>query len=219
MHYLDRTRVVIPPCLATPPAGWTYGDIRGPQKAEIRDALLAMQEHRCAYCERRTGTDQSYDGHIEHFRDQTGNKQLSLTWNNLFWSCNDERTCGKHKDKCRYQQGPKRQYDSAILIDPSAEDPEQYLSFVSDGTVVPRVALNDALRGRAEETIRVFQLNESAFLTRSRQDAIRPYIGMVDSLLELGVDALRKFIGTQLGPVTAAPFGTAIKQFLTSVTP
>src|SRR5437870_1903328 len=99
MHALNRDTVPIPACLAAPPAGRSYADLHGHEKEEIRAHLLDIQKHRCAYCERRTGHERD-DGHIEHFRKQVGHIHLVLAWTTMFWSCNDEKTCGKHKDKC-----------------------------------------------------------------------------------------------------------------------
>ncbi len=215
MHFLDRDLVDVPACLVAP-KGRSFHSLDGKEKAQIRGALLALQKHRCAYCERRTGDHQLFDGHVEHFRDQSGHEHLTMDWGNLFWSCNDERTCGKHKDKCRGMEGPRRCFDPADLIDPAADDPELFLLFVSDGTVAPRGDLDEVGRRRANETIRVFQLNESAYLTRARQDALRPYVGMVSTLIALGPERFREFIASELKNAAEAPFCTAINHFLAS---
>jgi len=215
VHYLDRGLVDVPACLVAP-EGRVFKELDGREKAQIRAALLDLQNHRCAYCERRTGNNQLYDGHIEHFRDQSGHDQLTMNWNNLFWSCNDERTCGKHKDKCRGMQGPRCRFEPADLIDPAADDPETYLLFVADGSVSPRWDLDDGARRRAKETIRIFQLNESAYLTRARQDALRPYIAMVNTLIALSPELFRNYVASEVQSASEAPFGTAIKHFLTS---
>ncbi len=218
MHFLDRSQVPVPECLVAPEAGRTYEHLRGSETAQIRTELLKLQLNRCAYCERRTG-DQPEDGHIEHFRDQSGHKGQTLDWSNMFWSCKDERTCGKHKDKCRKFQGVKQRFDPSDLIDPSRDDPDGFLLFVSDGTVTPRSDLDEANLRRANETIRVFQLNESALLTRARHDAIKPYVNMITTLLAFGPEILRRFVSSELEDTASTPFSTSIKHFLLSVTP
>ena len=215
MHFLDRNQVSTPACLFNPPDGRTYSHLRGAETEEIRRELLALQGQRCAYCERRTG-DQRDHGHIEHFRDQSGHDHLTLDWNNMFWSCNDEQTCGKHKDKCCKVEGPRRRFEPADLIDPAVDDPETYLLFVSDGTVAPRSELDDDARRRALETIRVFHLNDSAYLTRAREDALRPFTRSVNALIALGAEPFRQYIASELQIASEVPFGTAIKHFLTS---
>src|SRR6516225_8488218 len=143
MHRLDRNTVSIPSCLASPPAGRCYDDLHGNEKEEIRSRLLDLQKHRCAYCERRTGEERD-DGHIEHFRNQAGRPELSLAWTNIFWSCNDEKTCGKHKDKCNRMSGPRVVFDPNDLIDPCGDDPTDFLFFVVDGTVRARDGIDAA---------------------------------------------------------------------------
>lgn len=219
MHFLDRSLVDVPECLVAPAVDRVYEDLTGGEKGQIRQALLDLQHYRCAYCERRTGDHRSYDGHIEHFRDQADHGSHTLDWDNLFWSCRDERTCGKHKDKCRKQAGSQRFFDHAVLIDPSRDEPDDYLIFVSDGTVAPRSNLAEGANERAAETIRVFQLNESAYLSRARHDAIRPYLSAVTTLTTFGPEILHAYVKRELQQAENAPFGTAIRHFLNSVTP
>lgn len=214
MHFFDRNQVSTPACLINPPDGRTYSNLRGAETEEIRLKLLALQVQRCAYCERRTGHERAH-GHIEHFRDQSRHHHLTLDWSNMFWSCNDERTCGKHKDKCCKEEGPQRRFEPDDLINPAIDDPETYLLFVADGTVAPRTGLDDEARLRAIETIRVFNLDESAYLTRCREDALKPYIRRVDEMIELGPERFRQFIESEVQIASEEPFGTAIKHFLT----
>jgi uncharacterized protein (TIGR02646 family) len=218
MHHLDRAGVPVPACLADPPEGWTYADLRGADKSEIRDALLAMQAQRCAYCERRTGDDGRVHGHIEHLWPRSKFPDRSLDWDNMFWSCMDERTCGKFKDNCKWSDG-RLKFNPADIIDPAQDDPEEYLLFVSDGTVTPRPGLEPAKRRRAEETIRVFQLNESAYLAKSRHDAIQPYLSAVTMLAELNPAVLSAYVAREIAQVSPRPHSTAIRHFLSSVAP
>jgi uncharacterized protein (TIGR02646 family) len=218
MHRLDRTTVLTPPCLVAPAAGIEFDDLNGAQKAEIRGRLLDLQLHRCAYCERRTGEERD-EGHIEHFRSQSAHPALAVEWSNMFWSCNDEKTCGKHKDKCNRAVGPKAAFDHNDLIDPSVEDPTNFLFFVVDGTVRPRDGLGAGDVRRAQETLRVFRLSDSAFLRKSREDAVRPYVGAVDSLLSAGRNVVERFLQTEVARIDSAPFATVIRQYLEGILP
>lgn len=219
MHRLEKNCVATPLCVAGPPLDAEYGDLTSTQRAEIRAALLTVQGHRCAYCERRTGDHRKYDGHIEHFHRQTDRPDLALSWDNLYWSCNDERTCGKHKDRCIGESGDQRRFDTADVVNPGLDDPEEYLHFVSDGEVVPRNEIQGTARRRAEETIRVFQLNESAYLKRSRQDAVRPFLGAIEILLDSEPEILERYVRKELARSFDAPHSTAIKHLLASVIP
>ena len=215
MQKLDRDRIPVPSCLVAPEEGWSYGDLGGQDKAEIRAALVAIQRECCAYCERRTGTGPK-DGHIEHFRKQASNPTLRLAWSNLFWSCLDEHTCGKHKDKCDRPvgSGPQAKFDIDDLIDPSVQDPHDFLIFLIDGTIRPREGLSLADERRALETIRVFQLADSPFLRKSREDAAKPYVAAVDSLLQAGLDTLKRYLQSIQADIDSAPFSSAIRQHL-----
>jgi uncharacterized protein (TIGR02646 family) len=218
MHAFDRNAVAVPPCLVAPLTGRCYDDLRGDEKEEIRARLLDLQKHRCAYCERRTGEERD-DGHIEHFRNQAGCPALSLAWANMFWSCNDEKTCGKHKDKCGRQSGPRSAFDPNDLIDPCEEDPNNFLLFVVDGTVRPRDGLDEVKEQRARETLRVFQLANSAYLRRSREDAVKPYVGAVDSLLSAGPQLLVQYVQSEIAKIDSAPFAATIRQYLEGILP
>lgn len=217
MHRLNRGTVVMPACLTPTVPRRRFASLRGPEKAEVRDALLALQKQCCAYCERRTGAA-SDDGHIEHFRNQAGHEHLETDWDNLFWSCNDEKTCGKHKDKCDmpHSPGPQRAFQSADIIKPCTDDPEHFMMFVSDGTITPRSGLSATEERRYIETVRVFQLADSPFLRESRKDAVKPYIGALDTLRQAGPELLRNYITSELATLDSAPFATAIRHFLDS---
>lgn len=215
MHKLNRNSVCKPSCLESPPPDKVYADLRGHEKEEIRDCLLTMQSHRCSYCERRTGKEK-HEGHIEHFRKQCNHRGLVLDWENLFWSCVDINCCGKHKDDCDivHGTGTKRRYEDDHILNPSTDDPEEYLVFLDDGTVRVRDGLLPENELRAKETLRVFNLDSSSFLRSSREDAIRPYKSTIDSLLTLGVDVVTKYVREQLPRIEKAPFCTAIKHYL-----
>jgi|GEM_PF-880690 len=211
MQRLNRESVPKPTCLEKDNAGRRYSDLRKEEKSEIRTRLLEMQHQRCAYCERRTGT-QNTDGHIEHFRKQADHPEHELDWSNLFWSCVDESTCGKHKDKCDRPigTGPQATFVFEDIINPCEDDPSDFLLFVSDGTVRPREELPAAIGKKARETLRVFQLADSAFLQRCRHDAVRPYFGIISTLLKTSPELLVEYARNELEKIERAPFATAV---------
>ena len=217
MHKLNRNAVPAPACITPHDPARRYNNLHGPQKAEIRTALIAIQRERCAYCERRTGMAND-DGHIEHFQNQAGHEHLETDWTNLFWSCNDEKTCGKHKDKCDMPQspGPQRSFNLADIIKPCTDDPEHFMRFISDGTVTPRDNLNAQELHRYQETVRVFQIADSPYLRKAREDAVHPYIGALDSLRAAGPEYFQQYITGEIARLEAAPFATAIRHFLQS---
>lgn len=212
MRKIDRTAVPVPECLENIPDDWTYSDFRGPQKEQIRQALQTIQGHRCAYCERRTG-ENSRDGHIEHFRNQAVHQDMTLTWSNMFWSCNDENSCGKYKDGCNKESGIRSKFDPSHLIDPAVDNPDDYLLFVTDGTVRPIDDLEEDLLKRAVESLRVFNLADSAFLRKAREDAIRPYFSTISWFQEKAPDSLKDYLRSEQSKIDSQPFSAAIRHF------
>lgn len=176
-----------------------------------------MQLARCAYCDRPTGAKHD-DGHVEHFRGQAEHQHLELAWDNLFWSCNDEGTCGKHKDKCSHTSGPRRRFNSDQILNPSNDDPNDYLQFVSDGHVRPREGLSAELQARANETLRVFQLDASPLLTELRRDSVQMLVRAVDFLSDTP-PLLRRYVDKEISQASSRPFSLAVCQFLMSVRP
>lgn len=217
MHRLDRNSVTAPACITPHDAARQYSNLRGPQKTEIRTALLTMQQNRCAYCERRTGTGEN-DGHIEHFRRQVDCPDRTTDWRNLFWSCSDPNFCGKHKDTCDVvgSTGKCRPVNMDDIIDPSTDDPDHFLHFISDGSIQQRPNLTPDEQRRYVETLRVFQLADAPFLVDSRKDAVKPYIDALSDLLSCGPETVRAYVARQLTRINHVPFETAIRHFLIS---
>jgi len=212
MRKVDRSGVQVPASLQNVAAGRKFADLSRAEKDQIRDALQAIQLARCAYCERRTATDPR-DGHIEHFRCQADHPQLDLTWSNLFWSCNDETSCGKFKDGCVRAGGPRVRFNPGDLIDPANEDPDEYLLFVTDGTVQLKEGLDDAEGSRARETLRVFNLSESAYLRKAREDAVQPYVKIMSLLVESAPQLLQAYVASEQPKVADVPFSAVIRHF------
>ena len=87
----------------------------------MRRVALALAEmtgsrERCMYCEDSRGTD------VEHFRPKALYKDLIFQWLNLLWICT---ACNRSKGRqfpCDSSGGP-------LLIDPTAEDPWDFLFF------------------------------------------------------------------------------------------
>lgn len=205
MHKLQRP--AIPTCLKR----YTYDkhnweEVSAEDKTEIRQSLYTMQQHRCAYCEK--ALPENKPCHIEHFRQRSRYPQGTFQWSNLYLSCNTQNTCGKHKDK--------QQYTPTDLIDPCADDPDDYLRFYSDGSIRPRKKLPQQEQKRAEETIRVFNLNEQA-LQAIRKSELQGWIQIAEELqewLKLDETAYQAERDQYLQNICGQPFETAIRHLL-----
>lgn len=226
MHRLDRSKLRPPACLN----GYdyrtrTWDDLDQKCKRELRAALLQMQGNpniatpeadrcglRCAYCESaiREG------GHIEHFRRKSEKHypQFTFFWGNLFLSCDDRGHCGHYKDR-----GSAPSYDPDQLIKPDQNDPEHFLYFHSKGEVRPRPALGVNDTRRAEETIRVFGLNDSRLQGRRAKAVEKLRKTILDDLDELGSWAKEDrhaYLTQEIEANRYQPYVTTIKHFLQS---
>jgi uncharacterized protein (TIGR02646 family) len=157
-----------------PGLGWA--DVTQQEKAVIWSALDQMQGGRCAYCECKLEHGKK---HIEHFLLRSRHPDAMFDWSNLFGSCNWHDSCGKHKDD------QAEEWVGDDLIKPDQDDPEQFLQFFSDGAIRPRIGLTQEQRQRAEETLRVFNLDaESHRLRDRRRQAIAGWLASLQVVQE-----------------------------------
>jgi uncharacterized protein (TIGR02646 family) len=164
---------------AKPSIDWDHFSTK--DKKTVRDALLVMQDCRCAYCERTirdVGDEQEdkWDGHIEHFqrKDSSFCPDLTFVWENLFLSCNNGQTCGHRKDAVIRE---KNEY--ADLINPCKENPEHFFVFAESGKVHVRSGLTETEQKRAQFTIKVFGLNAPC-LIRDRLNLLNGFLWLKD---------------------------------------
>lgn len=208
MHKL--TRGAAPKCLSryNYRAGDTWQKVTPEHKAEIWEQLENMQGSRCAYCE--CEISKRRNSHIEHFRQRRASSYPKGTfeWYNLFGSCNRSTSCGKHKDA--------QTYHHTDLIKMDDEDPETFFSFLPDGQVATKGNLLSCERHRAEETIRVFNLNGP--LRQIRETHIKGYIQTAEVLAELSEDCSQgdweDIVNEELEAISGLPFETAIRHVL-----
>ena len=211
MHKLERPEV--PPCLDAyqrGPQDWRR--IGSEDKREIWEWLDTMQAGRCAYCEDQLSSNPSRR-HIEHFRKRSDFPRSTFQWENLFGSCKRSDRCGVFKDQTKH--------DPDDLIKPDVHDPDDYLRFLSDGRIVPRSGLPADPRLRAEETLRVFNLDhEHGALRWMRYKAVRGYLSTAHELAEwcaLDEKLYTECLRDELEAISGQPFETAIRHLLTEV--
>lgn len=204
------TRCASPSCLGQFRHGANnWGDVAGAQKKEIWQFLESMQGPRCAYCEASIGEG---DRHIEHFIQKGRDPSQTFAWSNLFGSCNRGDSCGKHKDTIR------RPYVDSDLIKPDTDDPEQWLAFDGHGSVRARHGLTTANSRRAEETIRIFNLN--GVLKAIRRREVAGYVQTAEEIaafFELDRALGQQALSDELNATANLPFATAIKHVLSSL--
>lgn len=181
------------------------------ERGQIWEQLETVHDNRCAYCEADISSRDN--AHLEHFRQRDRFPQGTFAWSNLFGSCNREASCGKFKD----HYGA---YDHAVLIKPDDDDPDDYFVFVSDGTIAVRAGIDDASRHRAEQTLRIFNLNaENGALRQMRREAVRPHLDTAQALLDMftedpEIEGLQAFLDEEIQKTAHLPFSTAIRHSL-----
>jgi uncharacterized protein (TIGR02646 family) len=151
---------------------------------DVRQALWAMQNKKCAYCERRRDVNRESD--IDHFRPKaevtlapahSGYWWLAYDWKNLLFCC---RHCNQsyklnhfpvenEADRVSSEDQPLAR-ERAYLIDPCSDvdDPEDCLAYhVNEAAklvyIVPRPE-NAWNKTRAEKTIEILKLNRPELL-------------------------------------------------------
>ena len=76
--------------------------------------------------------------HIEHFRRKKHFPELTFTWANLYWSCDQTDSCGHYKD---HGAGA---YNVNDLVELCIDDPDEFFRFRADGTISIRPGLSAA---------------------------------------------------------------------------
>ncbi|MDP0561242.1 MAG: retron Ec78 anti-phage system effector HNH endonuclease PtuB [Candidatus Endonucleobacter sp. (ex Gigantidas childressi)] len=211
MHKL--TRPIPPTCLSHYQHGRdSWRAVTSAHKSEIWLKLDEMQRHRCAYCECTIKTDRANsNAHIEHIRQRRSYPQGTFKWANLFGSCNRQNSCGKHKDDLPT-------YNHQDLIKMDVDDPEYFLDFLPDGNVAPTKGLTPENKHRAEETIRIFNLNGS--LRQIRETALKGYLQTAEAFATYAANPecdeadWRPLLQKELDKIEPLPFTTAIKHTL-----
>jgi uncharacterized protein (TIGR02646 family) len=125
---------------------------RGAKKI-IGLALRGLAHGKCIYCE--SALEVTVDLEIDHYVAKTLDPGLAFEWTNLLPSC---RLCNR----------PKLNHDHAnALLKPDIEDPEPFFWIHPDtGKLEPHPTLSTADKYRAEETIRLCNLERAALCTR-----------------------------------------------------
>lgn len=201
-------RLVAPACLGQLQSG------RDDWKTVDKDALWLvldpMQNCFCAYCECHLK-----DKHIEHFRTRNRFPSLTFDWNNLFGSCGNPQLagqslrCGIYKDRSGHPQ-----YDPNDLIKPDTDDPSHFLIFLTSGVVRARNDLSPSDKRKAEETIRVFNLNGNSELMNRRKNAIKPLLDEIKTFYDLKSSFTEEewdeYLQSQLEQLCDQEFSTAL---------
>lgn len=127
------------------------GDLLDQLQQEVKPYMLRCEQsypevYLCPYCERKVDSEET---HIEHIkpRGRPEFRHLEFTYANLLVSCNDPKTCGKHKDN-RWED---------TFINPVEEDPVPCFHYSING----KIREDDA---RVRGTVSILHLNDDALV-------------------------------------------------------
>ncbi len=181
------------------PKGETHG-----LYLRCREELLDQQCGLSAYTEKCL---RNKNLHIDHFRKRDLFPKLKFEWNNLIVDERDKLDYGAgYKDKV-----VKDAADYERLIDPVAEDPCDFLTYLMNGKIIPKRKLKESDRAKAEFTIRAFNLNAPS-LQKQRSDML----AVVTKCLSLNDADIRTAFASQ-GFVTLIDFVLENKRSLCDI--
>lgn len=211
MHKL--TRSTVPRCLNQYKHGkHTWADVNCSDKAQIWQQLDLMQHRRCAYCEASLN---SQSQELEHFIQRAVSPHLTFDWSNIFGSCKRKDSCGQYKDTQCFNQKTKQQlYNHQHLLKPDCDNPDDFFTFVVDGSVQVKQGLSEQDQRKALETIRVFNLNCPS-LQGHRSRAVGGIWSIIEEIREMAEcfaeEEWKPFYHSELERIATQPFCTALR--------
>lgn len=137
-------------------AGWS--DFSGtPCYRQTREALQALQQCHCAYCERLLNAKSRV--HIEHRIPKDFRARLTFDWTNLLAVCGSSKHCGHAKGGNR-----------TPILDPRLHDPSVILVLrpTTGELRVPDEGICAACQALGSQTIEVLNLNHNSLKNQRR---------------------------------------------------
>lgn len=181
-------------------------------KAELRQALFALQYGRCAYCERNISRD-NQNSCIEHVRPISRFPEKTFVWTNLVLSCKDPNTCNQHKKHVYPGADNQAGGPTWHFISPTEKRCESSFRYSRNGRVEPSNA-NEFETRNAEKTIELLNLNRYD-LQNKRREVLGAIEHQIDALLAVADSSMAiKFLEEECRVDSAKPFYSAKRQCL-----
>ena len=148
--------------------GWSWDDFvandhEGYQKC--REQANAEQQGVCGYTELPLDVDK-VTVHFDHYRKKSIYPGLRFKWDNLFAAVKDNRFGADFKDGIVNGRNHSQMY--ASILSPLTVGLQDYFHYATSGEIEPMSGLSEENFEKAEETIRVFNLNEAELVNRRR---------------------------------------------------
>ncbi len=147
------------------------------QHKDIKNALISVFHHKCAYCESNIGAVDF--GDIEHFAPKSIYPELCFEWDNLLLACSK---CNNKPHKG--VQFPLDAQGQPLLINPAREAPNEFLRFIYNpqSKIAEVEAINNNPKG--VETIKIFGLNSP-----NRRELLKKRTTVVFQLVYIAINA------------------------------
>ena len=158
-----------PACLdSAEKKGWSWeefvtNDHEGYQMC--REQANFEQQSVCAYTELPLDVAR-VTVHFDHYRKKSIYTKLRFKWDNLFAAVKDNRFGADHKDGIVNGSNHNQVY--ASILSPLTANLQEYFHYSTSGEIEPSLSLSEENQKKAEETIRVFNLNEAELVERRR---------------------------------------------------
>lgn len=153
------------------------------RRRDLRDALIKEQGGICCYCMKKIDVNSS---HIEHFFPKEHFRDIDLSYDNLFASCNGEGSNVIYDEYCGHRKGEWWRQD---MLSPSDMEVEKVFKYLPNGKI-------SSVKGRTTSNIAQEMINnlglDSFHLKRSRREAIEASEVFDDE--EHSDDEIRDFI-------------------------
>lgn len=159
-------------------------------RQDVKDALIIMQNGKCAYCEKKMDSEKQVDHFIpqEEFvigRNERDQKiydwNRANVWENLLYSCNE---CNGAKKK----RSPFSNSGVRLILDPShpSEYPEEHIIFITDNYQSSKISVHvrsDSQLGNT--TIDALKLTRKKHIGRLQRHAIVIWSKFLGYLVEI----------------------------------
>lgn len=194
-YHLDQAHQHPPETAQEATSRW--GSFRG--KSQVLECLLAEQFQLCCYTELRADLH-GLGYHIEHVENKSQAPMRTFDYRNLAASAlaSDtipalrERQASDHLSKDLFgghASGKQKSVDMQRFISPHQTDCCRFFAYLSDGRVVPAVALSQQDKQRADYTIDLLNLN-SPFLQVERRKWWHELDDLIDEHYQKDMDLL-----------------------------
>lgn len=161
---------------------------------EVREKATFEQGQECAYTGLWLGEDSSFQNHLDHFHLRAFYPNQTFDWINIFAAVHHNDYGSDSKDK--FIKGPKknadRQYET--FWSPLEPNLQEKFWYRTDGWMEANPNLEDSIKEKAEETIRIYNLNHPE-LCRKREDLIRNVQSLKDQ--DISEDMIREAFATR----------------------